>query len=1078
MQQVIHIDNAHQVAANAVQESGRQRDDQPNIPRPAQSRYESPQKTCASCVRGTRCGTLAGLLTAFLLILVLPSARAQTVLTKAGQIHDLDSDFDSGTRVHLTATVTYYNAAEGILFVQDATGGVYVNTSKPYPIHIGDMVMIDGAPSASYRTEIARDPEIQVVDRGANLPAPQLTYRDLVTGRGDCKLATIRGKVKAADLEQHAGVSDTAIHLDLNMADGEVQVYLQPTPNFRPESLLDATVEIVGVAGGAFDAKGQLTGIIVYAPTANSIKVLEKPDLSARQLPLTPIDSVFESRHVSDLTHPVRIRGSVTYYKKGGAAVLEDKGKSIYVQTRGMWDIAIGDVVDAIGFASDREYAPSLEDASLVKTGKQFLVTPHPVTYAEASSGLYSDNLVSITGEVVSQLHDSDSYTVIINSDGHQVSARLGQMASTDDFQQGSKIRVSGICRIVPEGAWRAPHLSHIELRNADDVALISNPSWFTVAHLLELLGLLLIAALGIAIKAMLLKWRVVHQTAWISRSMILARERSRILELISSNLPLEQLLEEICTSIRELLPGAECQFQMGGECDVAQDGTAPKLSGSKQTCHTVALRNADEMVVGTITVTPNEDHTPVSDREEVYRVLSELTTLAMRQSLLYQGLIHHSTHDPLTDLPNRRLFESRLTSALQEAASNDGQLAVIYIDINRFKYVNDKYGHKIGDLYLQEISVRLGGQLRSIDMLARIGGDEFVVIAPSPERFDRAYALTNRLQGCFDKPFTLEGETFDGSASFGFARYPDHGLTPEDLTRHADHAMYISKHETRISDDAHGIAIITPDELELALLKGRFRLAYQPQFSAAGKLTGLETLIRLDDPVLGIITPDAFISVAERHPVILRIGDWALRAALSDANKWQLNSGDPVTVAVNVSVRQLEQSDYANSVLECLKQHDFPPERLEIELVERSLMFSGDKVLHQLERLRQAGVRISLDDFGTEQSCLSILHKLPIDTIKLDRSFIRAMDDEPAVLPIVQAIVSMAHSLGKRVVAEAIEHVGPVAALLNMGKMDYQGYLFSRPVPSEDVHLYMESWRTGIEMPEAFQAAKRKAIQ
>jgi EAL domain-containing protein (putative c-di-GMP-specific phosphodiesterase class I) len=265
---------------------------------------------------------------------------------------------------------------------------------------------------------------------------------------------------------------------------------------------------------------------------------------------------------------------------------------------------------------------------------------------------------------------------------------------------------------------------------------------------------------------------------------------------------------------------------------------------------------------------------------------------------------------------------------------------------------------------------------------------------------------------------------------------------------------------------------------LEIALDRGRFRLAYQPQFSSAGRLTGLEALLRLDDPVLGIVTPDAFISVAERHQVIVGIGAWALRRALQDAIRWRLDTGEAIRIAVNVSVRQLEEPGYACSVLACLKENEFPPERLEIELIERSLMFSGDKVLRQLEQLREAGVRISLDDFGTEQSCLSLLHKLPIDTIKLDRSFIQAMDSEPGVLPIIQAIVSMAHSLGKRVVAEAIEHVGPVPALLKMGTMDFQGFLLSRPVPAEEVHTLLKTWRSGIVMPEAFRETSGGVLQ
>jgi EAL domain-containing protein (putative c-di-GMP-specific phosphodiesterase class I) len=351
------------------------------------------------------------------------------------------------------------------------------------------------------------------------------------------------------------------------------------------------------------------------------------------------------------------------------------------------------------------------------------------------------------------------------------------------------------------------------------------------------------------------------------------------------------------------------------------------------------------------------------------------------------------------------------------------------------------------------------------------VGGDEFIIILPFPETFDRVHSVIGRLKACFNDPFNLDGKIITGSASFGFARYPKDGVTAEELTRVADHAMYICKHDAHIAQEARGVALITPDELGLSLINDDFRLAYQPQFSAAGRLTGLEALLRLDHPTLGFIPPSAFISVAERHSVIVDIGAWALRVALQDATRWNLTSDEPVTIGINVSTRQLQESGYAASVLKCLDDYAFPPERLEIELIERSLMLSGEEaVLQQLEQLRQAGVRISLDDFGTEQSCLGLLHKLPIDTIKLDHSFIRAMDDEPRVLPIIQAIVYMARSLGKRVIAEGIEHVGPVQALMNMGTMDFQGYLLSRPLPAAEVDQLIQTWRSGITMPDAFR--------
>ena len=206
---------------------------------------------------------------------------------------------------------------------------------------------------------------------------------------------------------------------------------------------------------------------------------------------------------------------------------------------------------------------------------------------------------------------------------------------------------------------------------------------------------------------------------------------------------------------------------------------------------------------------------------------------------------------------------------------------------------------------------------------------------------------------------------------------------------------------------------------------------------------------------------------------MILEIGDWALRQALQDAVRWELHKGGDISLAVNVSIRQIIQPDFAASVLSCLEEYDFPAHHLEIELVERSLSSISGKVPQQLERLHQAGVRVSLDDFGTGQSCLSMLHKLPVDTIKLDRSFILAMEDQPKVLPIIQAIVFMAISLGKRIVAEGIEHVGPVPTLLGMADMSFQGYLLWRPVPAQEVDRLIDSWRAGINLPSAFREGK-----
>jgi diguanylate cyclase (GGDEF)-like protein len=613
---------------------------------------------------------------------------------------------------------------------------------------------------------------------------------------------------------------------------------------------------------------------------------------------------------------------------------------------------------------------------------------------------------------------------------------------------------------------------------NSIDTQMLNGPNpqqtWFTGNHMLIILGMYFLVALAggvwIAFLKWRLKWHVAAQSAWIDRSVSIARERSRVLEIISSNQKLEVSLSEICASAVLLLPGTECRYNILTESELAAGSEEQPGDRREDVLFEVPLRNDAERLVGKIVVSSASGEIPAEDSEQIFTMISELAVLSMRNSQLYQGLVYHSTHDPLTELPNRRLFESHLADALKKAELRGSRLAVIYVDVNRFKHVNDRYGHKIGDLYLKQISARLTHQLRPIDLLARVGGDEFNVILPFPENFDRVHSVTGRLKACFDYPFNLDGKIVTGSASFGFARYPQDGVTAEELTRVADHAMYICKHDAYVAREASGFVMITPDELGLAFINGDFRLAYQPQFSAAGRLTGMEALLRLDHPTLGILPPGAFISVAERHSVIVNIGAWTLRVALQDATRWNLEFGEPLTIGINVSTRQLQEPRYAESVLKCLHDHAFPPERLEIELIERSLMLSENAVLEQLEQLRRAGVRIALDDFGTEQSCLSLLHKLPIDTIKLDHSFVRAMDDEPRVLPIIQAIVFMARSLGKRVIAEGIEHVGPVPALMNMGKMDFQGYLLSRPLPATEVDQLILTWRSGIAMPAAFR--------
>ena len=1011
------------------------------------------------------------------------SAEPPLLITDARTLHDLPSELASGQRVHLTGVITYYDAAERILFLQDAFGGVYIETDKTYPVKTGDRVSVEGYAAGSYRSEVALDPVISVLSPGLPLPAPRMNYASLASGNFDCKLATVRGTVRAINLEQHQYAP--ILHLDVNLPGGQIEVYLPATAfdGSKPmdyagtsgKSLLDTTIEVTGVVGGAFDTKSQLTGIILYAQQASKIRVIHPAALSALQLPLTSMDNVFQSRRNLDTSSRLRVRGVLTYYKKADSAVLEEAGKSIFVLTRETKDLHIGDIVDATGFASDQEYGPSLRQAELFDTGHRGTILPKETTYDEAISGLYSDNLISLVGTVVSELHGTNLETIVMDVGGHLVTGRVESLSRLPDFRVGTRVRLTGICRIVPGGPWRAPMLFHIAMRSKDDIAMLSAPSWWTIQRMVALIGALIFFMVMGAAWGMLLRRRVRQQTARIERTMLIAERRSKLLEKISSNLPPETLLQEVCTCVMDLLPHTTCAYILEAPSSTERHLVTPQPTEKSVMLYSMTLTGAQDKPVGRLSVSTTSPRLNLGNRYEVFGMMSEVANLAMRQSLLYQGLIHHSTHDSLTDLPNRRLCEDRLQVALNHAAKHQTSVVVVYVDVNRFKRVNDEFGHRIGDLYLKAISNRLLEEIRSSDTLARIGGDEFLIIAPQTNLAGEAADLSHRLHLCFERPFHLDSKRIDGSASFGVASYPENGLTAEELERYADQAMYLAKRSTALGS-APGVVpeinILTPDELQLALTRDQFSLAYQPQFSADGQLRGMEALLRLEDAILGTLTPDAFIAVAERSDTILPLGRWVLENAMRHAMHWGLHLGPAVLLIVNIAMRQVAEPDFADTIFSLISQTGFPIDRLELELTERTLAADSEGVNHRLERLRTAGVRISLDDFGTGQSSLSLLHRLPIDTIKIDRSFIKAMETEPNVLPVIQAITYMAKCLNKRVVAEGMETTAPIPALLSMGEMDFQGYLLSRPVSALLVPQILPLWRAGLPMPSAFQAS------
>jgi diguanylate cyclase (GGDEF)-like protein/PAS domain S-box-containing protein len=416
---------------------------------------------------------------------------------------------------------------------------------------------------------------------------------------------------------------------------------------------------------------------------------------------------------------------------------------------------------------------------------------------------------------------------------------------------------------------------------------------------------------------------------------------------------------------------------------------------------------------------------------------------------------IHHlAHHDALTGLLNRNAFMERLDALMAGGRAGDARGALLFIDLDHFKRVNDSLGHLAGDVLLQTLARRLASLLRASDIVARFGGDEFMVLLPGALPLADVQDVADKLLAALGAPVTLEGRAISVTPSVGIALYPAHAATPADLVKHADAAMYEAKRDGRATHRLYDPemsrraleAFELESQLTRAIERGEFVLHYQPQVRAAdGALLGCEALIRWRHPARGLIEPDHFIPLAEEQRLIVPIGHWVLREATRAARRWK-DLGRALPVSVNLSLLQLRDPGFVDSVAAALAEAGIAGALLEVEITERMLMDDLDAVRERLQAVRAMGVRVAIDDFGTGYSSLGHLSQLPIDRIKIDRSFVHGVPAHSGNAAIVRAIVMLAASLKREVIAEGVETEAQRAFLVGLGCQQLQGQLFGAP--------------------------------
>ena len=419
---------------------------------------------------------------------------------------------------------------------------------------------------------------------------------------------------------------------------------------------------------------------------------------------------------------------------------------------------------------------------------------------------------------------------------------------------------------------------------------------------------------------------------------------------------------------------------------------------------------------------------------------------------------------DPLTGLPNRLLLHERLSEALVRLHRNGERCAILLVDLDRFKPVNDTLGHPIGDALLKKVADRLRSTVRPTDTVARIGGDEFVILQTGVREASDTQALARRLVDLIGRTYMVDGHLLTIGASVGVALAPNDGDGADTLMKNADLALYRAKLDGRgtyrFFEPEMDARMQARRRLELdmrqALARREFQLHYQPQMQLKGdRLIGCEALIRWHHPERGMISPLDFIPLAEEIGLIVPIGDWVIRQACRDAMTWPQH----MAVAVNVSPAQFKSDRLVETIMSALAGSGLPARRLEVEITEGVLLQENEKTLRTLHRLRELGVRVSMDDFGTGYSSLSYLRSFPFDKIKIDRSFVKDLSSKPDGDAIIRAIAGLGRSLGMTTVAEGVETPEQMQRIREEGCTDVQGYLISKPIPADDLMRFLASY-------------------
>lgn len=732
-------------------------------------------------------------------------AGTPTTLTSLAALSTIGND-KAGALIPVSfeATVTYFRGYEKTLFVQEGNAACYVQATTDLNLRPGDRVLVRGTTEPSFRPFVVSH-DITVLRHGS-LPKPiPANFDELIRAEHDSMLVSLRGTVHSADLTVRSPTVRFIV-LKLLSDGGYVEVEIDSDHAEALRHLLDAEVEITGVAGGKWDGKMEQTGIALHVSDLDSLKILKLSSASPWTLPVTQMDKAITVYHVRDLTQRIHIHGTITYYEPRSAVVIQSGTKSMWISTLSQSPLHVGNVADATGFPSVRDGFLELEHGEIQESQATEPIVPRAVTWQELTASKQLFDLVSIEGQVVTAVRESSQDEYVLIADGYKFSAILRHpdtpyappVGPMKQVAVGSRVRVTGICSLEDSNAFDGQVPFNVLLRTQDDLIVVANRSPLNVRNLIIVVGLMFAIVIVIASRGWNLERKVRRQTANLATlteaDAALERRRSRILEDINGARPLAEIVEQITKLVTFKLYGAPCW------CEIAEGARLgdcpPNVKGMRVVQHTIPGREGPAL--GTLFAAFDAGSKPHLVESEALGLAVGLATLAIETRRLYSDLRRRSEFDLLTDIHNRFSLEKALDVLIEQARQNASIFGLIYIDLDRFKQINDVHGHQVGDLYLQEVALRMKRQLRGVDLLARLGGDEFAALVPVVHSRSDVAEIAMRLERCFDEPFVIEGHTLHGAASLGIALYPQDSSTKDSLLSAADAAMYQAKNGKR----------------------------------------------------------------------------------------------------------------------------------------------------------------------------------------------------------------------------------------------------------------------------------------